>query len=229
MMAKERILVIDDDPDIVDVLRIYIENEGYLFFGTSDCERAIELAKSGVDLILLDVLMPGNNGFDLCLELRKHVTVPILFLTCKSDEMDKIIGLSVGGDDYILKPFLPGELLARIRANIRRSRTYSSDLHQNVISIGSLRLDLINREVILSDDKITLLPKEFDILYLFCRNPNRLFTKEEIFEFVWKDLSFLSDMNTIMVHISNLRKKIGAYADAPQIITIKGLGYKLIP
>lgn len=228
-MARERILVIDDDPDIIGVLKIYIENEGYQFLSTSNCEAAIDMAKSGVDLVLLDVLMPGNNGFDLCLELRKHITVPILFLTCKSDEMDKIIGLSVGGDDYILKPFLPGELLARIRANLRRSRNYSSDQQQNILIIGSLQLDLINREVIIANQTISLLPKEFDIIHLFCRNPNRLFTKEEIFEFVWKDLSFLSDMNTIMVHISNLRKKMGVHADAPQITTIKGLGYKLLP
>jgi len=226
-MSNEKILVVDDDHDIVDILRIYLENEGYQFFSASSYDEALKYTKSGIDLIILDVLLPGKDGFDICLELRKSMTAPILFLSCKCDEMDKIIGLSVGGDDYIVKPFLPGELMARIRSNIRRSTSYSEGKQNNVLSLGALRLDLINREAVIQDKPIPLLPKEFDILHLFCRNPNRLFTKEEIFEFVWKDRSFESDVNTIMVHISNLRKKMGAAAASPQIVTIKGLGYKL--
>lgn len=226
-MSNEKILVVDDDHDIVDILRIYLENEGYQFLSASSYAEALEYTKSRIDLIILDVLLPGKDGFDICLELRKNMTAPILFLSCKCDEMDKIIGLSVGGDDYIVKPFLPGELMARIKSNIRRSKNYSEIRQNQTISLGTVRLDLINREVTIQDKPILLLPKEFDILHLFCRNPNRLFTKEEIFEFVWKDRSFESDVNTIMVHISNLRKKIGASENTPQIITVKGLGYKL--
>ena len=227
-MSNEKILVVDDDRDIVDILRIYLKNEGFQFFSASSYDEALKYTKSGIDLIILDVLLPGKDGFDICLELRKSITAPILFLSCKCDEMDKIIGLSVGGDDYIVKPFLPGELMARIKSNIRRSTSYSSVEQDHMILLGSLKLDLINREATIQGNPLLLLPKEFDILHLFCRNPNRLFTKEEIFEFVWKDRSFESDVNTIMVHISNLRKKMGtANTAAPQIITVKGLGYKL--
>ncbi|HWQ78821.1 MAG TPA: response regulator transcription factor [Anaerovoracaceae bacterium] len=227
-MSNEKILVVDDDRDIVDILRIYLENEGYQFFSASNYEEALRYTKTGIDLIILDVLLPGKDGFDICLELRKSITAPILFLSCKNDEMDKIIGLSVGGDDYIEKPFLPGELMARIRSNIRRSTSYSAGKQNSAISLGALRLDPVNREAAIQARPIQLLPKEFDILHLFCRNPNRLFTKEEIFEFVWKDRSFETDVNTIMVHISNLRKKMGSNPSSPQIITIKGLGYKLV-
>jgi DNA-binding response OmpR family regulator len=226
-LSNEKILVVDDDHDIVDILRIYLENEGYQFFSASSYDEALKYTQSGIDLIILDVLLPGKDGFDICLELRKSITTPILFLSCKCDEMDKIIGLSVGGDDYVVKPFLPGELMARIKSNIRRSTNYSVGKQNNIISLGTLQLDLINREATIQNKPILLLPKEFDILHLFCRNPNRLFTKEDIFEFVWKDRSFESDVNTIMVHISNLRKKMGTNATIPQIITVKGLGYKL--
>ena len=225
-MSNEKILVIDDDHDIVDILKIYIENEGYHFLSASCYQDALKFTKTGIDLILLDVVMPVMDGFDICLELRKIITAPIIFLSCKSDEMDKIIGLSVGGDDYISKPFLPGELMARIKSNIRRSKTYSAERQNHIITLGSLKMELINREVTIEGRPIFLLPKEFDILLLFSRNPNRLFTKEEIFQFVWKDQSFDSDLNTIMVHISNLRKKMGTNYNSPQIITVKGVGYK---
>lgn len=225
-MSNEKILVIDDDPDIINILKIYIENEGYHFYSASGYQDALKYTKIGVDLILLDVVMPGMDGFDVCLELRKVMTAPIIFLSCKCDEMDKIIGLSVGADDYIAKPFLPGELMARIKSNIRRFKTYSSERQTHVITLGSLQLDLINREVVIEGRPIALLPKEFEILLLFSRNPNRLFTKEEIFQFVWKDESFSSDLNTIMVHISNLRKKLGISDNCPQIVTVKGVGYK---
>lgn len=227
-MANERILVIDDDEDIINILRIYIKNEGFEFFSTSTFEGAQKIIKSGVDLIILDVLLPEKDGFDICLELRKSTTAPIIFLSCKSDEMDKIIGLSVGGDDYIAKPFLPGELMARIKSNIRRSKNYAEERQKHSIQLGELNIELINREVSIGSQSLVLLPKEYDILLLFARNPNRLFTKGEIFEYVWKDNLLESDLNTITVHISNLRKKMRISENAPQITTFKGIGYKLI-
>jgi len=229
-MAREKILAIDDDMDIINILKIYMENEEYDFYSASNHSEAMAILSSvSIDLILLDVLLPGKDGFDICLDIRKKTTAPILFLSCKNDEMDRVIGLTVGGDDYIAKPFLPRELLARVKSNIRRSRDYSASAEPRaVLEFGALRADLIKREVTFGDRQIPLLPKEFDILLLFLRNPKRLFTKEEIFEYIWNSQLFESDVNTVMVHISNLRRKIGIDESLPKIITVKGLGYKLV-
>ncbi|MBR0597306.1 response regulator transcription factor [Sinanaerobacter chloroacetimidivorans] len=230
-MSNEKILAVDDDIDIINILRIYMESEGYTFYSASSYKEATKIIdKVSIDLILLDVLLPEKDGFDICLEIRKKITTaPIIFLSCKNEEMDKVIGLSVGGDDYIVKPFLPGELLARVKSNIRRSKDYSSEVKpQIVLESGSLKVDLLTREVCFGDQEILLLPKEFDILLLFLKNPKRLFTKEEIFEYIWKSQSFENDVNTVMVHISNLRRKIGIDPSLPKIITVKGIGYKLV-
>lgn len=229
-MSHEKILAIDDDMDIINILKIYMENEEYDFYSASNYQEAIEIIDSvSIDLILLDVLLPGKDGFDICLDIRRKTTAPILFLSCKNDEMDRVIGLTVGGDDYIAKPFLPRELMARVKSNIRRSRDYSAAGEPRaVLEFGALRVDLIKRDVYFGNQQIPLLPKEFDILLLFLRNPRRLFTKEEIFEYIWNSQLFESDVNTVMVHISNLRRKIGIDEGLPKIITVKGLGYKLV-
>ncbi|MCG8485436.1 MAG: response regulator transcription factor [Clostridia bacterium] len=230
-MAGENILIIDDDEDIITFLKIYLENEQFNIFTASNYQDALSIVKKHhIDLILLDVLLPNIDGFEICLNLRKITTSPIIFLSCKNEELDKVVGLSVGGDDYITKPFLPGELMARIKSNIRRSRDYSiKNEARYMISLQNITINLLTKKVFINGQLVNLLPKEFSILILFVKNPERIFSKEEIFELIWKDQILETDINTIMVHISNLRKKIKTpNHDFPQIITIKGMGYKLI-
>lgn len=230
-MSKEKILVVDDDADIQNILKHYIENENFCYYSAGCLDEALDIIDSTfIDLIVLDVMLPGKDGFDCCLEIRKKTSAPIIFLSCKGEEINKIIGLSVGGDDYITKPFLPGEFVARIKSNIRRSRDYSSQSpNSHILAHNNLTVNLMTREVFLDGENIILLNKEFEILLLFSNNPNRVFSKEEIFEYVWKENMYESDVNTVMVHISNLRKKLHAInPNSPKIITYKGIGYKYI-
>jgi DNA-binding response OmpR family regulator len=224
---RESILVVDDDSDILNFLKVYIESEGYNFFGAGDFVKAFEtVEKYPIDLIVLDVLLPYKDGFDICLELRKKTSVPVIFLSCKNEEMDIIMGLSAGADDYITKPFLPGELMARIRSNLRRSTKYA-DRQSHITAWRGIEINTLTREVVVGSASVKLLPKEFDILALFLQNPGRVFSKDEIFRYIWKDRFFDADINTLTVHISNLRKKIRADDSYPRIVAIKGIGYKL--
>lgn len=230
-MSKENILIVDDDADIQNILKVYVENENFNYFAAYCFEDALNIINNNyIDLITLDVMMPGKDGFDSCLEIRKKTSAPIIFLSCKGDEINKIIGLSVGGDDYITKPFFPGELIARIKSNIRRSKNYSSnEINSHILSQNNLTINLLNREVSIDGKNPILLNKEFEILLLFVKNPNRIFSKEEIFEYVWKGNMYDSDVNTVMVHISNLRKKIQLVNNnMPKIVTCKGIGYKYV-
>ncbi len=232
MNDKERgsILVVDDDKDIRDFLKVYIDSSGYEYHGASGYAEAMTLVRQyEIDLIILDVLMPHKDGFDTCRGLRDHTQAPIIFLTCRNEEMDIIRGLSVGADDYITKPFLPGELIARINSHIRRSKTYiEKNKNDHVLIYGEMKADLISRQVWIQEKEVHLLPKEYDILILFLKNPGRVFSKDEIFQYIWKDQVLESDINTITVHISNLRKKINSPDIDSEIVTVKGIGYKLI-
>ena len=224
------IMVVDDDRDIRDFLKVYINSSGYDYYGASGYMEAIEIVENkDVDLIILDVLMPQKDGFSTCKELREKTHVPIIFLSCKNEEIDIIRGLSVGADDYITKPFLPGELMARINSHMRRAKTYiEADKTNHILIYGKLKADMISRQVWIHEDEIYLLPKEFDILVLFLKHPGRVFSKGEIFHYIWKDQILESDINTITVHISNLRKKICVPDIDAEIITVKGIGYKII-
>jgi DNA-binding response OmpR family regulator len=226
---RENILVVDDDKDILDFLKVYIESEGYTFFSASDSSGVFEVInRRPVHLILLDVLLPQRDGFDICLEIRKKTKAPVIFLSCKNEEMDIIRGLAAGADDYITKPFLPGELMARIRSNLRRFKHYADAAEPDHMTVHQgIEANLMTREVSVNNMPVTLLPKEFDILILFLRRPGRIFSKEEIFQYIWKDRVLDSDVNTLTVHISNLRKKIHIAEDQPRIVTVKGIGYKM--
>jgi DNA-binding response OmpR family regulator len=224
---KKNILVVDDDNDILNFLKVYIESEGYRFFAAGDADEAFAaLEDNPIDLIILDVLLPHKDGFDICFELREKTKSPVIFLSCKNEETDIIMGLSAGADDYITKPFLPGELMARIRSNLRRSTKYADD-RTHIAAWRGIEANLMTREAAVGKTAVKLLPKEFDILTLFLQNPGRVFSKEELFQYIWKDRFFEGDINTLTVHISNLRKKIYIGDSYPKIIAIKGIGYKL--
>lgn len=230
MMAGEKILIIDDEKPINDLIRSYVMKEGFIPFSAYNGKEAMELIKSEKpDFIILDIMLPDIEGVDLCLEIRKTNNSPILFLSCKSEEIDKIIALSVGGDDYLTKPFLPGELIARIKAHLRRQKsTGAMDASQDeILEFPGLIVNMQTREVFSDDQVISLTAKEFDILQLFIQNPKRIFTADQIFELIWKTNSLGGDSRTVMVYISTLRKKLEKNLDNPKyLISIRGVGYK---
>lgn len=225
--VKENILVVDDDDDNLNFLKVYIESEGYNFFSAGDFVEASKvMEKNSIDLVVLDVVLPHKDGFDVCAELREKTNVPVIFLSRKNDERDIIRGLSAGADDYITKPFLPGEFMARVRSNLRRAAQYA-DGRKHVAAWHGVEVNLMTREVSVGATSVKLLPKEFDMLALFLQNPGRVFSKDEIFQYIWKDRFFEGDINTLTVHISNLRRKICIGDSFPKIVAVKGIGYKL--
>jgi len=230
-MAGEKILIIDDEKPINDLIRSYVAKEGFIPFSAYNGKEAMELIKSEKpDLIILDIMLPDIEGIDLCLEIRKTNNSPILFLSCKSEEIDKIIALSVGGDDYMTKPFLPGELIARIKAHLRRlksSANPSPTFDDEIFDFPGLTVNMLTREVVSNGKIVNLTAKEFDILQLFIENPKRIFTADQIFELIWKTNSLGGDARTVMVYISTLRKKLESSPDHPKyIVSIRGVGYK---
>ncbi|MCC5909744.1 MAG: response regulator transcription factor [Clostridiaceae bacterium] len=230
-MAGETILVVDDDEDIREIITLYLEKEGYQVILAMDGHQALESAFScNPDLIILDMMIPGLDGIEVCQALRKKLSTPILFLSCKSTPNDKSIGLIAGGDDYMSKPFDTMELLARVKAHLRRNRILENSNYINVknnrLCCGNLTINLDNHSVVVKGQEIVLSPKEFKLLTLLAQNPNRVFSNEELFETLWGTESF-GDHRTVMVHISNIRKKIERDAKKPTLIqTVKGVGYK---
>lgn len=227
-LTKKKILIVDDESSIRDLIRFYLEKEGFIVLSAKNGEDAIQMMSDhSPDLILLDIMLPDINGVDLCLEIRKAYGIPILFLSCKSQEIDKIIALSVGGDDYITKPFLPGELIARVKANLRRSEYMTPDSSEEIYEVPGMVINSTTRDVLIDGEIASLTAKEFDILLLFVKSPKRIYSAEQLFEYAWKEESFKSDKNTIMVYISNLRKKIDNNKNGYKyILSMRGLGYK---
>ena len=227
-MAGEKVLIIDDEIQICELIISYLLKEGlsstYALNGASGLD-AIDIEDP--DLIILDFMLPDIEGPELCLEIRKKTNAPVLFLSCRSEEMDKIVSLSSGGDDYITKPFLPGELVARIKANLRRTRVQESAKENNteIIRAGILEIDPEFRTVKRDGKQLSLTAKEFDILMLLVKNPKRIFSAEQLFKIVWNTTTLDSDTKTVAVHISSLRKKISS-PDEDYIINMRNIGYK---
>lgn len=228
-MMKQKILVVDDEIEIRDLIYLYLSREGFKVLGASNSQEACELTyKLRPDLIILDILLPTKDGFELCAQLRKTTDVPIIFLSCKTENMDKILGLTVGGDDYMTKPFSPGELVARVKAHLRRSHIQdrNSALKQ-VLRYPGLEIHLASHTVLVNNKPVDLTAKEFELLVLFAQNPNRVFYTDQIFQKIWKTYGLEGDTRTVMVHISNLRKKIEPNHTTPKyILTVRGVGYK---
>lgn len=227
-MAGEKILIVDDEREINDLIKSYLIKEGFVPLCAYTGEEAMErIEEEKPDLIILDFMLPDIEGPELCLKIGKVSSVPILFLSCRSEEIDKIVSLSAGGDDYITKPFLPGELIARIKANLRRSRAGSveSEMEREHLTAGGLDMDLQLRTVTVSGKPVNLTAKEFDILAMLMQHPKRIFSADQLFKIVWKTTSLNNDPKTVTVHISALRKKIET-PDTKYIISIRGVGYK---
>ncbi len=227
-MAREKILLIDDEAEITELIKYYLLKEDYNVNIVANAQNALEAIEiENPDLIILDIMLPDIDGIELCLEIRKYSNAPILFLSCKSEEIDKVLALSVGGDDYITKPFLPGELIARIKAHIRRNRLITPKEKTNIIKYPNLEVNLDTHEVWINNELINLSNKEFEILSILIKNPKRIYSMEQLFQMVWKMDSLEGDVRTIMVYISNLRKKIEKDPSNPEyIINVRGVGYK---
>jgi len=226
---KGKILICDDEKEILEILELYLEKEGYEIIKARDGLDGIEKARQNkdFDLAILDIMMPGADGYKVVKEIRKLYTMPIIMLSAKNQDTDKILGLDLGADDYIAKPFNPLELVARVNAQIRRSNSLLSDEEkEKVISIGNIELDSYNIRVTVRGEEIELTSIEYGILKYLMENAGRILTKNQIFEAVWNE-EFLSGDNTIMVHISRLRDKIEEDSRNPAYLkTVRGLGYK---
>lgn len=224
MGDKRTVLVVDDDAAIVDLMRDFLEAEGFLVEGaTSAREAQAALDRATIDCMLLDIMMPGESGFELCLRVRRTSDVPILFLSARGEDLDKIRGLGLGGDDYIVKSATPPEVVARVKAVLRR--TGGKEIMQDaVLDYGRLALDARAREVRVNGAPVSLTPREFDILSLLAGHPRQVFTYEQLLDHFWGGIG---DRHTVTVHIGRMREKIEADPSAPTlIVTIWGVGYR---
>lgn len=220
---QPKILVVDDDPAINEMLTIVLEAEGFDTSSVQDGAEAVDAFHTyDPDLILLDLMLPGVNGIDICREIRRTSAVPIVMLTAKTDTVDVVLGLESGADDYITKPFKPKELIARIRARLRRA----DDEPAEVLKVGDLTIDVPQHMVSRGDEEIALTPLEFDLLLEMARKPNQVHTRDELLETVWGYRN-ASDTRLVNVHVQRLRSKIELDPENPEIIlTVRGLGYK---
>ena len=224
-MAK-KILVVDDEKRIVEILQAYLERDGYRVIAAYDGRSALELARNNSpDLIILDLMLPEVSGWDVCRELRKETDVPIIMLTARDDTTDKIIGLELGADDYVTKPFDPKEIISRVRAVLRRSDV--KPVSKSTINVGEIMIDTNKRLVRRGDWNIELTPIEFDILRVMAENPGRVYSRMQLLDKVQGD-AYEGYERTVDSHIKNLRKKLELDPEHPRyIITIYGVGYKL--
>ncbi|MGE7948539.1 response regulator transcription factor [Lysinibacillus sp. NPDC093688] len=229
-MTKETILIVDDEKEIRNLIAIYLKNEGYDVLEASDGEEGLSLLKKHkVHLIVLDIMMPNVDGIEMCVKVREIAEMPIIMLSAKSQDMDKIVGLSLGADDYVTKPFNPLELIARIKSQLRRyiKMNRLDRMNENDIEIGDLRISTDTHEVIVNNEKVKLTPREFSILELLARNQGIVMSAEQIYEKVWKEEAIQSE-NTVMVHIRKIRERIETNPRNPQYIkTVWGVGYKI--
>lgn len=230
-MEKNSILIVDDDRDIIRFVNENLKQEGFTVFSADNGEEALEvLNNNDVQFAILDVMMPQMDGIELCRRIREKYSLPIMFLSAKSSDIDKVVGFSTGADDYIVKPFSTIEFIARVKAQLRRYTYFNQNAVQVIkkeINIRGLEIDEVSRTVMLYGETINLTKTEYDILYLMAAAMNRVFTIEEIYESVWKERAYESN-NTVMVHIARLRNKIEENPKEPKFIqNVWGVGYKI--
>lgn len=229
-MNDYKILVVDDEPDILDLLEKALTIEGFHNIIKADNgNNAVNTCKGiNPDIIILDVMLPDIDGYEVCKRIRQFSHCPILFLSSKNDEVDKILGLAVGGDDYVTKPFSPKEVAFRVKAQLRRAEYRQNQPRPHAITIGGLVIDPDGCRASKNGEDMELTAREFEILYYLAQNIGRVISRERLYETIWGEDSFGCD-NTIMVHIRHLREKLEDNPAKPQyIITMKGLGYKLV-
>jgi len=225
-----RILAVDDDAGILDVLRYLLSSEGFEVETASDGEEALAAAsRRPLDLVLLDVMLPGLSGTEVCRRLREaDNTVPIIMLTARDAEVDRVLNLELGADDYIPKPFSKAELVSRVRALLRRREYDRADPSAAIRQLGGLRLDLGRHQLVVDERPVTLTPSEFKLLALLAEQPERVFTRRQIMQHLWES-EYVGDEHSCDVHVSNIRRKIEREPSRPhRLVTVRGVGYKLV-
>lgn len=229
MVSKQKILIVDDDNNIAELIALYLTKECFETKIVNDGEEALrEFASFRPDLIILDLMLPGVDGFEICRQIRSQKNTPIIMVSAKKDDIDKIRGLGLGADDYMTKPFSPSELVARVKAHLARyERLIGSNVEQNeVIEIRGLKIDKTARRVWVNGEEKSFTTKEFDLLTFLAGHPNHVYSKEELFREIW-DMESIGDIATVTVHIKKIREKIEYDTSHPQYIeTIWGVGYR---
>ena len=220
-----KILVVDDDRNICELLKLYLENDGYTVFVANDGQEAVEMFQSKApELVLLDIMLPKMDGWQVCREIRKTSNTPIIMLTAKGETFDKVLGLELGADDYVTKPFDAKEVMARVKAVLRRSDTKESNAEKEIV-FPNLTINLSNYELKINGNIVEVPPKELELLYFLASNPNRVFTREQLLEEVW-GFDYFGDSRTVDVHIKRLREKLEGVEANWQLKTVWGVGYK---
>ncbi|MBD7910335.1 response regulator transcription factor [Clostridium cibarium] len=232
----EKILIVDDEKEIRDLVEIYLKSEGYETIKCGDGEEALQIlsCEKDIDLVVLDIMMPKLNGIETCLKIREEREMPIIMLSAKSEDVDKILGLNMGADDYLTKPFNPLELVARVKSQLRRFYRLNPSVNskieedtKNLIQIEDLEVNLETHEAFIDKNEVKLTPTEFDILVLLAKNRGKVFSISNIYESVWNQ-EFMESDNTVMVHIRKIREKIEENPRKPRFIkTVWGVGYKI--
>ena len=230
---SEKILIVDDEHDIADLIEVYLKNENYIIYKYYSAKEALDFIKEEeVDLAILDIMLPDISGFTLCQKIREKYTYPVIMLTAKDEETDKITGLTLGADDYVTKPFRPLELIARVKAQLRRYNKYTPTPTENepvtLLAYKKLMLNTKTYECELDGEPLSLTPTEFSILRILLENQGTVVTLEELFHRIWKDEYYSKNSSTITVHIRHLREKLKDTTEKPKYIkTIWGVGYKI--
>ena len=229
MLDPTRILLVEDEPSLVETVRYALEREGFGVTVARDGREALErFAAEPPDLVILDLMLPAVSGLDVCRRIRETSMVPIVIVTAKDAEADKVAGLELGADDYVTKPFSVRELVSRVRANLRRSQMTVPDAAGEVLTGGPIRLDSARHEVTVRGDPVAFPPKEFELLESFLRSPGRLLTRERLIQRIWGG-DYVGDTKTLDVHVKRLRQKIERDPHEPEhLLTVRGLGYKFV-
>ncbi|MCD7894417.1 MAG: VanR-ABDEGLN family response regulator transcription factor [Erysipelotrichaceae bacterium] len=223
------ILVVDDEKEIADLVELYLKNENFnvfKFYNGSETLKCLETQT--IDLAILDIMLPDIDGLTICSKIREKYDFPIIMLTAKETEIDKITGLTLGADDYVTKPFRPLELMARVKAQLRRYQMMSNKQKENMITIGGLTIDKDNHQCILNNEVLSLTPTEFSILWMLCINQGKVVQADQIYQELWGEKYYTNSSSSIMVHIRHLREKMHDSAENPKYIqTVWGVGYKI--
>jgi DNA-binding response OmpR family regulator len=223
----QTVLVVDDEPSIVEVLTLYLEREGYSVLAADNGETALRLARAErPDLIVLDIMLPYRSGLEVTSLLRRELAVPIILLTARSDEIDRIAGLEIGADDYVVKPFSPREVVARVKAVLRRTPVVEGGSEQHAIDVHGISVVPEERKVTVDNREVALTAKEFDLLYFLASHPRQVFSRGQLLDNIW-GTEFIADESTVTVHVRRLREKIESDPSHPsRVVTVWGVGYK---
>lgn len=225
-MANEKIMIVDDDVNICELLRLYLEKEGYVTKIVNDGMSAVDTFKAEMpDLVLLDIMLPGLDGWQVCREIRKFSDKPIIMLTAKGETFDKVLGLELGADDYVTKPFDTKEIVARIKAVLRRSAGSAGSANSKEVNFDKLSINLENYEMKVNGVQVDTPPKELELIFHLASNPNRVFSRDQLLDEVW-GFDYYGDSRTVDVHVKRLREKLEGVSDKWELKTVWGVGYK---